>query len=307
MKTILAALIAAAASPDVPPAAPLIARSSAPAASAPSAADIEANAPAGAWRRIAPENLMVVETAKGSMTVELAPGFAPQHVAAIRALVAAGRFDGGSVVRVQDNYVVQWATRPPSLHAPDGAPSAPPLAAEYERPVAGLKITPLGSRDAYAEAAGFADGWPVGSDGTTETAWLAHCYAMVGVGRGLPPENGDGSELYAVIGHAPRHLDRNMAVVGRVIDGLPAFAALPRGTEALGFYTTDAEKLSITRVRLASAIAAAERPRFEVMDTASPSFAAYRDARANRREPFFLRPAGAVDLCNVRVPVRRAK
>ncbi len=272
----------------------------------PTASEIEAAAPAAAWAPIAPENLMVLETARGSMTIELAPGFAPAHIAAIRALVAAGRFDGGAVTRVQDNYVVQWATKPPSLHAPDGSKEPPPLAAEYERPAKGLAITPLGYPDAYAEA-GFAGGWPVARDRKSRTAWLAHCYGAVGVGRGLPPETGDGSELYAVIGHAPRHLDRNITVVGRVIDGLPAYAALPRGTEALGFYKTDAEKLPITRVRMATAMPEAERPHFEVMDTGSASFTAYIHSRANRSEEFFLRPSGAVDLCNVRVPVRRVK
>ena len=293
MILLLAALLAAA-SPAKPP----------------TASEIEAAAPAAAWRAIAPENLMVVETAKGSMTIELAPEFAPAHIAAIRALVTAGRFDGGAVTRVQDNYVVQWATKPPSLHAPapdsSGSPAPPPLPAEYERAAKGLAITPLGFPDAYAEA-GFANGWPVARDRKAGTAWLTHCYAMVGVGRGLPPETGDGSELYAVIGHAPRHLDRNITVVGRVIEGLPNYSSLPRGTEALGFYKTDAEKLAITRVHMADAMPQGERPRFEVMDTSSASFAAYIHARANRSEDFFLRPSGGVDLCNVRVPVRRAK
>jgi hypothetical protein len=66
----------------------------------------------------------------------------------------------------------------------------------------------LGSPDAYAPSAGFADGWPVGFDGQAGTANLAHCYAMVGVGRNLSPDTGTGGELYAVIGHAPRHLDQ---------------------------------------------------------------------------------------------------
>ena len=231
------------------------------------------------------------------MALELAPDFAPAHVAALRDLVGAGRFDGGSIVRVQDNYVVQWAAKPA-----DGA-ATKPLPAEYERPAKGLTITPLGSSDAYAEA-GFANGWPVAQDRKTGTAWLAHCYAMVGVGRDSPPSTGDSTELYAVIGHGPRHLDRNIALVGRIVAGIEPHAALPRGTEALGFYKTPAEATPIIRARLASAMPGA--PRFEVMDTGSVSFAAYRDARANR-SGFFVRPAGAVDLCNVRVPVRAVK
>lgn len=267
-----------------------------------------AAAPAAAWRAIAPENLVIIETDVGTMAMELAPDFAPAHVAAIRGLVAAGRFDGGSITRVQDNYVVQWAAKPAAGASGIGQPPdqrprrtrPQPLPAEYERSAKGLTITPLGFPDAYAEA-GFANGWPIARDRTTGTAWLAHCYGMVGAGRDMPPDTGDGSELYAVIGQAPRHLDRNIALVGRIVAGIEPHAALKRGTEALGFYKTTAEQTPLLRARMASTMAGA--PQFEVMQTTSASFIDYRNARANRTG-FFVRPAGAVELCNVRVPVR---
>jgi peptidylprolyl isomerase len=131
---------------------------------------------------------------------------------------------------------------------------------------------------------------------------LAHCYGAVGVGRDNPPDTGDGSELYAVIGHGPRHLDRNITLVGRVIAGIANFSSLPRGTADLGFYKTPGEQTPIIRVRVASPT----DPRYEVMASTSPSFRAYLKARANRTG-FFIRPAGAVDLCNVQVPTRVAK
>jgi peptidylprolyl isomerase len=288
----------------------------------PSPGEIAAAAPASAWRVIDPQNLMLLETARGTLAIELAPDFAPAHIAAIRALVASGRFDGGAITRVQDNYVVQWAARPDASKAltaggaaavaagstatPGGVPvgtgpgTAHPaiLPAEYERPIKGLAITPLGSTDTYAPS-GFANGWPVATDPKAGTAWLAHCYASVGVGRDNPPDTGDGSELYAVIGHGPRHLDRNITLVGRVVGGIEPYSSLPRGTGPLGFYKTPGEQTVITRVRFASAA----DPRFEVLDTASPAFAAYLAARTNRTG-FFVRPAGATDLCNVQVPVR---
>ena len=280
------------------------------AAPPPTLAEIEAAAPASAWRPVAPDNLLLLETPKGTLAVELAAGFAPDHVAAIRALVRAGAFAGGAVTRVQDNYVVQWGTKAAAAGAaPPGTEPAVPahaeLPPEYEHPAAGTAFTPLPYPDAYAPQAGFSDGWPVARDGVGAAArstWLVHCYGMVGAGRDNPPSTGDGSELYAVIGHAPRHLDRNMAVVGRTIDGLPPLAALPRGTEALGFYKTDAERLPITAAHLAADVA--HPPRFEVMRTDTPTFAALIAARADRREPFFVRPAGGVDVCNVKIPVR---
>jgi peptidylprolyl isomerase len=129
---------------------------------------------------------------------------------------------------------------------------------------------------------------------------------MIGVGRDMPPDTGTGAELYTVIGQAPRHLDRNITVVGWIVDGIEALTALPRGTGQLGFYTDPAQRTGITRARMASDIPAAERPRYEVMRSDAPAFAAYVDARANRRDAFFVRPAGAVDICNAPVPTRKA-
>ena len=128
---------------------------------------------------------------------------------------------------------------------------------------------------------------------------------MVGVGRDLSPDTGTGGELYTVIGHAPRHLDRNIALVGRIVLGIEHMGSLPRGTEALGFYKDKAQHVPIARVTLAAVAGAAQAAEFEYMDTASPSFATYLRIRANRRDDFYIRPAGGVDLCNVQVPVRR--
>ena len=178
-----------------------------------------------------------------------------------------------------------------------------PLPPEYERPLAGLAFTPSPYKDTYAEA-GFVSGWQAARDSSTGTAWLAHCYGTVGVGRDNPPDTGDGSELYTVIGHGPRHLDRNIANVGRVLAGIEPHAALPRGVGAMGFHEAEENRTKIARVRLASQIPGF--PKWQMMDTASPSFAAVSNARANRIG-FFVRPAGAADLCTLRVPVRELK
>jgi peptidylprolyl isomerase len=126
---------------------------------------------------------------------------------------------------------------------------------------------------------------------------------MVGVGRNLSPDTGSGAELYTVIGHAPRHLDRNIALVGRVIEGIEHMSSLPRGTGALGFYEQEEERVPILSVRLGNGTK--DVPAFEYLSTDSDSFAAYAHARANRRDPFFNVSAGGADICNIPVPVRR--
>ena len=265
--------------------------------------DIVVAAPASAWRRIAPEDLLVIDFKAGPrVVIQLAPAFAPVHVANIRALARAHWWDGAAIYRVQDNYVVQWGHNDDrKLSA--GIVARPP--AEYVRPLAGLLVTRFAYRDSYAPRAGYASGWPVAID--RRTASLTHCYAYVGVGRDLAPDTGTGGELYAVIGHAPRQLDRNIAVVGRVIAGIEAMSSLPRGTDALGFYKERSSDVPIASTRLASDLPPADRPDFEVMDTASASFAAYLAKRANRRDDFYRRAAGGVDLCNAPVPVRPVK
>ena len=268
-------------------------------------AAVVAAAPASAWRAIAAENLLVMTIEGGKrVVIEVAPAFAPRHVANIRALAKAHWWAGTSINRVQDNYVVQWGDATEKKPLPPGlSPTSP---ADYVRSIANVRlaITPSPSADAYAPKTGYVDGWPMAMDG--DSAWLPHCYGFIGVGRNVSPDAGTGAELYAVNGQAPRQLDRNIAVVGRVVEGMAHLSSLPRGSGELGFYTADEKTVPILSVRLASELPEAERPHFQVMDVASPSFAAYLRLRANRKDDFYDRPAGGVDLCNAPVPVRAA-
>jgi cyclophilin family peptidyl-prolyl cis-trans isomerase len=165
------------------------------------------------------------------------------------------------------------------------------------------------SLDPYAHRTTFSSGWPVAQAGDDfdSSIWPTHCYGMVGVGRNYSPDTGSGAELYTVIGHAPRHLDRNIALVGRVIEGMQHLSSLPRGSGALGFYTAEeaAKRTPILTVRVASDLPAGEQPSFEYLSTESATFATYAEAIANRRDPFFITPAGGADICNIKVPVRR--
>ena len=282
----------------------LVAAAQAPAPPSPpkTPTDAIAASKADEWAAIPAEQLLVLDLGPGKrVVVQLAPDFAPVHVANIQKLAQAGYWQGAKIYRVQDNYVAQWGNNESEKPLPPGVVAAPP--AEYHRALAGLKIVPLGSPDAYAPAAGFVHGWPVAYDPNAGTANLTHCYGSVGVGRGLT-DTGMGGELYAAIGHAPRHLDRNIAVVGRVVAGIEHLASLPRGTEALGFYKDRSSDVPITSARLASMIPEGERPRFEYLKEDSASFAVWLNLRKNRKDDFYIRPAGGVDLCNAPVPVR---
>jgi peptidylprolyl isomerase len=266
-------------------------------------ADIVTQAPSSAWKAIPADDLLVMDLKNGGrVVIQLAPQFSPVHVANIRALARGNYWDGATIYRVQDNYVAQWGLNESDRPWPAGVTPKPP--AEYTRPLKGLSVKPLGYADPYAPRAGFVNGWPMAYSPKGGWANLAHCYGSVGVGRDLSPDTGTGGELYAAI--APiRHLDRNIAVVGRVIDGIDRLSSLPRGTEALGFYKDKSSYVPIASIRLASEIPAGGRPAYEYLDTASVPFAAYLRVRANRKDDFYIRPAGGVDLCNVNVPVRK--
>lgn len=284
----------------------------------PSPNEIVAQAPADDWRPIAAEDLLVMrlEPAEGGeerqVVIQLISGaFAQDWVTNIQTLARAGSWDDAAVVRVQDNYVVQWGI-PPAAEGEEAAPLPDGLSGTdesgYASKVGDSLASALASRaanrtDPYASVTTHFRGWPVASDG--ERAWPVHCYGMVGVGRGMSPDAGSGAELYTVIGHAPRHLDRNIAVVGRVVEGIEHLSSLPRGTGPLGFYESAEERTAIASVRLASDLTEEQRPGFEYLATDSEAFARYADARANRRDPFFIVPAGGADICNVPVPVRR--
>lgn len=263
--------------------------------------DIVAAAPVAAWSDIADSDILVMTLTGGKEVVlQLAPYFSPTHVGNIRTLARAHWWDGTSIYRVQDNYVVQWGDRSETKPLPPGVNPRPP--ADYTRPAEGLHLTPLTSPDAYARVTGFVDGWPVAGDG--KSLWLAHCYGMVGAGRDLSPDAGTGAELYAVLGPA-RQLDRNIALVARVIEGMETLSVLPRGTEPLGMYAVAQSPTPIVRIRLASDLPPAERPHFQMMDTASAAFADYVHVRANRHDAFYSTPAEGVDITNVPVPIRR--
>jgi len=110
-----------------------------------------------------------------------------------------------------------------------------------------------------------------------------------------------------VIGNAPRHLDRNITVVGRVVSGMPLLSVLPRGPQPMGMYDKPEMMVPIKSVRLAADVPEAERSSWEVMRTESASFKAVVEAQRNRGGPWTKVAAGHVDLCNVPIPVREAK
>ncbi len=276
----------------------------APSTKALTSAEILATAPASDWRTPDPDNTLYLELATGRVVIELAPSFAPNHVANIKTLARERYFDGLAIVRAQDNYVVQWGdpAEDEAKKKPLGSALAT-LPGEFAH-ADDLPFVALPDRDIYAPATGFSLGFPAARDASAGKTWLTHCYGMVGVGRDNAPDSGGGKELYVVIGHAPRHLDRNVTLVGRVIKGIELLSTLPRGTGALGFYEKPQQYVPIKSIRIAADVPQSERTSIELLRTDTPTFAAFVESRRNRREEWFIDPVGHVEVCNVPLPAR---
>jgi cyclophilin family peptidyl-prolyl cis-trans isomerase len=265
-------------------------------------ADVLAASTPSDWRPLDPESTLYLELAIGRIVIELAPLFAPQHAANIKALVREHYFDGLAIVRVQDNYVVQWAD--PDSNRPIRTAKRT-LPAEFTIPLrSDIHFTRLPDADGYAPQVGFSGGFYSARDPKAGTAWLAHCYGMVGAGRDNDIDSGGGTELYVVIGNAPRHLDRNITLVGRVVQGIELLSSLPRGTAQLGYYEKPEQRVPIKSMQVAADVPEPQRSALEVIRTDTQTFKDLVEARRNRRDDWYKIPAGYVELCNVPIVVR---
>ena len=269
----------------------------------PTTAGVLSAAQASDWRELDQSRALYLFLDAGVVVFELAPQFAPRHIENIRRLVADRYFDGLAILRSQDNYVVQWGD--PAAGSAAARPlgdASRRLEPEFFRPRAGLQVTAIDSADAYADEVGFADGFPVGSDG--DRAWLTHCYGMLGAGRDNDPYSGSGAELYVVTGHSPRHLDRNVTLLGRAVHGIEHLSSLPRGTGDLGSYTDASRQVPVRRMRFGDELDVDERVRLDLLRTDTTTFERLVTARRQRHEPWFADRAGRIEICNVPLPVR---
>lgn len=272
-----------------------------------SMSEVLQKSPATDWRMLDDENTLYLELASGRVVIELAPQFAPNHVDNIKTLVKEGYFDGLNIIRAQENYVVQWGDadeKNPRAMKNGKRKLQEEFTTKY-RPE--LEFHPLPERDGYAPQSGFAHGMPAARDPKSGRAWLAHCYGMVGAGRDTASDSGSGAELYVVIGHGPRHLDRNVTLLGRVMQGMPLLTTLPRGTGALGFYEKPEQQVPIKAIKLASDVPPEQRSKLEVVKTGSATFKQAVEALRNRGGDWYKVPAGYVEICNVPLMVREKK
>ena len=256
-----------------------------------------------------PNDLLVMDLAGGKrVVIQLAPQFAPVHVANVRTWRAAVTGPRRPSIASSTIGCTQWGLNGCERwrHVNADFPQVSSLVRleEYERAAAGLKTVPMGSPDPYSMKGGLC-GRLAGRAPAARQANPTYCYGAVGVARDAAPDTGNGSELFAVIGATARRLDRNYALIGRVLSGMENLSALPRGTGRDGRLCQGPGADPITAVRIATDIPAADRPRFEYLRTGSPAFADYVKLASHRAD--YGVPSPGADLCAVPVPVRKVE
>lgn len=257
------------------------------------------------WREVEPDNLVFIDLAEGEVVIELNPGFAPKTVAQFRRLVRERFYDGLAFYRVIDGFVAQGGDGSDLGELSD----VPLIDAEFERGwTDDLPFTAVQKPDLFAPETGFVDGFAAGRDLAGGKTWLLHCPGAVAMARN---DGADSSrtDFYIVIGQAPRYLDRNMNVFGRVIHGMEAVQRIRRGPAGdNGIIRDDTQTSRIRGLVLASDIPEGERREAYVMDTGSEGFADLLDDRRERKQRFFHhRPPPVLDACQVPMAGRLTK
>ena len=249
------------------------------------------------WREVDPERLVFMELHEGLVAIELNPEFAPRTVKQFTRLVQERFYDGLSFYRVIDGFVAQGG---------DGSDlgefsNAPLIDREFERDWSEeFPWIQAQQNDLFAPLTGFVNGFAVARDPDKGTAWLAHCPGTVAMARNDDPDSSR-TDFYIVIGQAPRYLDRNMNVFGRVVDGMMALQSIKRGESMhSGVIRDETARSRIRSMKLASDIPKEERQSAFVMDTASEGFEDLLKDRRNRKQKFFHnKPPKVLDVCQV--------
>lgn len=255
------------------------------------------------WRELAPENTVYMELSEGTVIFELNPLFAPQAVEQFTRLVKEGFYRGLSFYRVIDGFVAQAGDE-----SDVGGPRTQPgLKAEFERkwdkaiPWARVELG-----DPFAAETGFVDGFAAARD--PRRVWLVHCPGVLAMARNNEPDSGS-TDFYIVIGQAPRYLDRNLTIFGRVVYGMDTVQRIRRGpVDANGMIDGDEDRSRILAMRMAEDVDPAARKALYVMDTNSSGFREYLEARRNRDHEFFHhKPPAVLDVCQVPIGTRAEK
>lgn len=244
-------------------------------------------------------NLVYLETTDGLIIVQLLPQISPKHVKQFKQLVNSKWYNGLPFYRVIEGFVAQAGEGEGEWDNVKGKPSKfkQLLKAEFTQPVSD-NFTLMQSPDLLAPQTGFIDSIPAGRDLITKEQWFLHCSGTVAMARGNDADSAS-SEFYIVIGQAPRHLDRNMSVFGRVVFGMDVVQRLPRGDKRKGgVIDNDQPKGIIVAAHLGDTLSQDNQHTVSVQSAKSVAFQQRIESAKNRTHEFYVYPGnGNIDVC----------
>ena len=250
------------------------------------------------WRAVSAENLLVIDTTKGRILVELTPEVAPLHVERIKLLARRGFYDGVPWHRVIDWFMAQTGD---PLGNGDGQSPYPDLKGEFTfrrettLPFAAV-AEPAGARVGFFHSLPIQtqpdSAFALTADGKVH-AWGLYCPGVAGMAR--DEGNDTANSQFFLMRQAYPALDKRYSIWGMTVSGLDVVRNLKVGDGDNGMVGAEPDRM--TRVRIAADIPEAERPSVQVLATDSPRFRALVETtRAARGADF--------SVCDVTLPVQ---
>ena len=252
---------------------------------------------ASEWRLVPAENLLVIDTTRGRVLVEMIPEAAPLHVARIKLLARRGFYDNVAWHRVIDWFMAQTGD---PLGNGEGQSPYPDLPAEFTfRRDPAMPFAPVA--EPAGARVGFLHSLPVQTQPDAAFAltgdgkvhgWGLYCPGVAGMAR--DEGNDTANSQFFLMRQAYPALDKRYTVWGMTVSGLEVVRSLRVGDGDNGMVTAEPDRM--TRVRVAADIAEVERPTVQVLATDSPRFRAMaEETRASRGADF--------SVCDLILPV----
>jgi peptidylprolyl isomerase len=264
----------------------------------PAPAPVETAIAASEWRPVPAENLLVIDTTRGRILVELTPEAAPLHVARIKLLARRGFYDNVAWHRVIDWFMAQTGD---PLGNGEGQSPYPDLAAEFTfRRDPAMPFAPVA--EPAGARIGFLHSLPVQTQPDAAFAltgdgkvhgWGLYCPGVAGMAR--DEGNDTANSQFFLMRQAYPALDKRYTIWGTTVSGLEVVRSLRVGDGDNGMVTAEPDRM--TRVRVAADIAEAERPAVQVLATDSPRFRAMVDETRTSRGADF-------SVCDLTLPVQ---